>query len=242
MRFFSEQILPLVRAQQLDDRFAVARIVRESSPLLSGDKLRYAEDQTMQLRHAREAISSLLSLWHTDASPTFGEILGNIAASGLFAVPEALRPTVDRDVSLSAVEEDGELDEVNRQTEKAKAIEEFLAAPFSQIEPYVTYVSGKAHFDTHQGVKGLEFPRVMVIMDDTEARGFLFSYDKLFGGKEAGDTSVESTRRLFYVTCSRAENSLALVAYSIQPDRVRQFVLKEGWFESEEVIVGIPGH
>lgn len=242
VRFFSEQILPLVRAQQLDDRFAVARIVRESSPLLSGDKLRYAEDQTMQLRHAREAISSLLSLWHTDASPTFGEILGNIAASGLFAVPEALRPTVDRDVSLSAVEEDGELDEVNRQTEKAKAIEEFLAAPFSQIEPYVTYVSGKAHFDTHQGVKGLEFPRVMVIMDDTEARGFLFSYDKLFGGKEAGDTSVESTRRLFYVTCSRAENSLALVAYSIQPDRVRQFVLKEGWFESEEVIVGIPGH
>lgn len=242
VRFFSEQILPLVSAQRLDDRFAVARIVRESSPLLSGDKLRYAEDQTTQLRHAREAISSLLSLWHADASPTFGEILGNIAASGLFAVPEALRPTVDRDVSLSAVDEDGELDEVNRQTEKAKAIEEFLMAPFSQIEPYVTYVSGKAHFDTHQGVKGLEFPRVMVIMDDTEARGFLFSYDKLFGGKEAGDTSVESTRRLFYVTCSRAENSLALVAYSTQPDRVRQFVLKEEWFASEEVIVGVPSH
>ena len=37
-----------------------------------------------------------------------------------------------------------------------------------------TYFSGKARFDTHQGVKGREFDRVMVIMDDSEAKGFTF--------------------------------------------------------------------
>jgi len=190
------------------------------------------------LHKAQEAIDSLISLWHAGTEPTFGEVLRNVAASGLLAVPEILQPNVDRDVSLDTMEEEEE--EVNRQTEKALAIDKFLTAPFSQIEPYAAYVSGKAHYDTHQGVKGLEFPRVMVIMDDAEARGFLFSYEKLFGGKEAGDTSVESTRRLFYVTCSRAESSLALVAYSTQPDRVRQFVLKEKWFEPEEVLVGLP--
>jgi len=240
VRFFSEQIQPLVGAQRRSDRFAVARIVRTSSPLLSSDKLRVAEDQPIQLRQAREAIDSLMSLWHAGIEPTFGEILRNVAASGLFAVPDALRPNVDRDVSLDAVKEEDEVEDVDRQTEKATAIDKFLTAPFSQIEPYVAYVSGKAHFDTHQGVKGLEFPRVMVIIDDAEARGFLFSYEKLFGGKDAGDTSVESTRRLFYVTCSRAENGLALVAYSTQPDRIRQFVLKEKWFEQEEVVVGVP--
>lgn len=239
VRFFSEQIQPLVNAQRCGDRFTVARIVRTSSPLLSGDKLRATEDQPAQLRQAREAIDSLMSLWHAGTEPTFGEVLRNVATSGLFAVPDALRPNVDRDVLLDAVEED-EVEEVDRQTEKAAAIDKFLTAPFSQIESYVAYVSGEAHFDTHQGVKGLEFPRVMVIMDDAEARGFLFSYEKLFGGKEAGDTSVESTRRLFYVTCSRAESSLALVAYSTQPDRIRQFVLKEKWFEQEEVVVGAP--
>lgn len=180
------------------------------------------------------------TLWHAGTEPTFGAVLRNVAASGLFTVPESLRPHVDRDASLEAVEEEDEVEAVDRQTEKATAIDKFLVAPFSQIEPYAAYVSGKAHFDTHQGVKGLEFPRVMVIMDDAEARGFLFSYGKLFGGKEAGDTSVESTRRLFYVTCSRAERSLALVAYSTQPDQVRQFVLKEKWFEQEEVVVGVP--
>ncbi|MDY7578751.1 hypothetical protein RGU70_10495 [Herbaspirillum sp. RTI4] len=178
-------------------------------------------------------------LWQAGAEPTFGDVLRNVASSGLFAVPDALRPNVDRDLSLDAVEEDGD-DEADRQTQKATAIDEFLAAPFLQIAPYAAYVSGKAHFDTHQGVKGLEFSRVMVIMDDVEARGFLFSYAKLFGGKEAGDASVESTRRLFYVTCSRAERSLALVAYSTQPDLVRQFVLREKWFESEEVVAGVP--
>jgi len=108
-------------------------------------------------------------------------------------------------------------------------------APFLQIAPYATYVAGKAHFDMHQGAKELEFPRGMVIVDDIEAGG-LFNYARLFGGKDAGDTSVESTRRLFYVTCSRAERSLTLVAYSTQPDQVRQFE----WFESEEVVVGVP--
>ncbi|MGG4198501.1 hypothetical protein [Peribacillus frigoritolerans] len=99
---------------------------------------------------------------------------------------------------------------------------------------------------THQGVKGLEFPRVMVIIDDDEARGFLFSYEKLFGVKEktksdlkneneGKDTSIDRTRRLFYVTCSRAEESLAIIAYSTEPELVRKQVIEEGWFEESEV-------
>lgn len=166
-----------------------------------------------------------MSLWSAGAEPTFGDTLRNVSASGLFSVPESLLPNVERDVSLDGVDE--ETEGADRQTEKAVAIHKFLAAPFSQIGPYATYVSGKAQFDTHQGVKGTEFPRVMVIMDDSEAQGFQFSYEKLFDGKNAGDTSVNSTRRLFYVTCSRAESGFALVAYSAQPDRVRQFFLKK---------------
>ena len=52
----------------------------------------------------------------------------------------------------------------------------FLDCAFSEIAPYVAH---EAPFDTHQGVKGLEFQRVMVLMDDEEARGFRFGYDKL---------------------------------------------------------------
>ena len=127
----------------------------------------------------------------------------------------------------------------------------FLLTPFDQIEQYANYVADKAGFSTHQGVKGLEFPRVMVIIDDTEARGFSFNYEKLFGVKEktktdleneqeGKDTGIDRTRRLFYVTCSRAKDSLAIVAYSENPQKVRDYVLRQGWFEKDEIEPGAP--
>lgn len=79
----------------------------------------------------------------------------------------------------------------------------------------------------------------MVIMDDHEARGFLFKYDKLFGGGSE-DNQTAMTRRLFYVTCSRAERSLALVAYAENPKQVRSQLIANGWFKSEEIFLGLP--
>ena len=86
----------------------------------------------------------------------------------------------------------------------------------------------------------------MVVMDDTDARGFMFSYEKLFGAKarttadlknerEGRETGIDRTRRLFYVTCSRARKSLALIAYTDNPDAVRRHVLANQWFEPTEV-------
>jgi DNA helicase-2/ATP-dependent DNA helicase PcrA len=123
----------------------------------------------------------------------------------------------------------------------------FLDCSFSVIQPYAAYVAREASFDTHHGVKGLEFDRVMVLMDDGDARGFLFGYDKLLGAKapsasdlkneqEGRETSLDRTRRLFYVTCSRAKSSLALVAYSPDPAAVKAHVVANGWFNDDEVI------
>ena len=122
-----------------------------------------------------------------------------------------------------------------------------LSVPFSQLESYVQYISDKSPFGTHQGIKGLQFPRVMVVLDDNEARGFMFSYDKLFGAKaptstdqrnvkEGKETSIDRTRRLFYVTCSRAQGSLAIVAYTKESEMIKSYVISQGWFEEDEVI------
>lgn len=69
-----------------------------------------------------------------------------------------------------------------------------LSVPFDEMERYATYVSDSSRFATHQGVKGLEFPRVMVILDDTESRGFLFSYEKLFGAKKQTATDLKNEK------------------------------------------------
>ena len=121
-----------------------------------------------------------------------------------------------------------------------------LSAQFDEMERYAMYVSDESRFATHQGVKGLEYPRVMVILDDAETRGKVFSYEKLFGVKELSDTdlknakdgkdnSVDRTARLFYVACTRAMESLAVVAYSVDPVRVKTTALKNSWFLEEEI-------
>jgi DNA helicase-2/ATP-dependent DNA helicase PcrA len=254
LRFFSDVILPLRQASVRQDEFAMAAIVRERSPLLSqlafkGSK---GNDQTPQIRRAQAAVAALNDLWSAGGDPSLGAILACVRESGLFEIPEGfelLRP--ENQVSIDVRDDSAKTSAIGDEDRDSVLAgwEQALQAPFSQVERYAIYVRGEAPFGTHQGIKGLEFPRVLVVMDDEEARGFLFSYDKLFGAvpKSPGDlkneqlakeTSLDRTRRLLYVTCSRAEHSLALIAYSVSPSNVRSHALREGWFKDNEIVEG----
>ena len=166
------------------------------------------------------------------SNPLCIEVLKNINASGLYELTERTNDILDENY----VGDDP----------KVIALKKALSVPFDEMERYATYVSDSSRFATHQGVKGLEFPRVMVILDDTESRGFLFSYEKLFGAKkqtatdlknekEGKDTSNRRTARLFYVACTRAMESLAVVAYSDNPELVKNTALNNGWFSEDEI-------
>lgn len=236
VNFFSNLILPLWDART--DKFAIVRIVRDTSPLASAAALRETENEIEQLAKAQTAVEALVSLLDGDADVTFRQVAEHILATGLFSLPDALKIALAEASADAAPSDEGEEEQEEQRTDRDKGIEAFLGVPFQQIRAYAKYVGRKARFDTHQGVKGLEFPRVMVVMDDREARGFLFKYDKLFGGGATEDSTTASTRRLFYVTCSRAERSLALVAYAEDPNRVKNYLLGNGWFTQDEVHVG----
>lgn len=96
-------------------------------------------------------------------------------------------------------------------------------------------------------MKGNEFERVMVVMDDDEAGGSLFSYEQYFGAKElskknqqkrdAGEeTGLDRTRRLFYVTSTRAKNSLAHVIYTSDVTKVKQSLIGRKLAREGEII------
>lgn len=244
---FSKLVLPLVVAKQNGNEFAVAAIVREQSPLLS--KLALSAngvDQKAQVGLAKVGVEALMRNFDGGKQPSFLTILKSIADSQLFTIPNALVPFISRtDSVVEASQIDGEPEE-DLSSKRLLAIRSFLDTPFLQVQQYTEYVNDKSPFATHQGVKGLEFPRVAVILDDEGAGGFLFSFEKLFEVKEktptdlknelAGtDTGIDRTRRLLYVTCSRSQSSLALIAYSSNPSKVKETLLKNEWFENEEI-------
>ncbi len=170
-----------------------------------------------------------------------------VATSGLFATPDVFAPIVSRvDLAEDESEPEDSAEAFNNNPD-IDAWDNALSVPFSQLESYVQYISDKSTFGTHQGIKGLQFPRVMVVLDDNEARGFMFSYDKLFGAKaptstdikneeEGKETSIDKTRRLFYVTCSRAQSSLAIVVYTRERDKIIGHLQSLKWFDDSEII------
>tara|TARA_R110000751_G_scaffold282986_1_gene386295 strand:- start:747 stop:2603 length:1857 start_codon:yes stop_codon:yes gene_type:complete len=238
--FFSEKVLPLINSLDINNQFSASRILNKNSPLMFKEKFENSEDQKAELKKANTAVDDLYGLWESDSNPTLINILKEINRSGLFKVPDSLATIADRQ------EKDFELavDDVDLIID---AWDNALTSSFNEFKSYVQYISEKSRFGTHQGIKGLQFPRVMVILDDEEARGFLFSYEKLFGAKtptkadidnqaNGKDNSVDRTRRLFYVTCSRAEESLAIIAYTSEPNKVKENVLRQKWFAEGEIV------
>ncbi len=244
--FFIKVLLPLYEAFKSKNKFALARICKDHAAFLSKSQIESSDKPITQIKKAQDAVVKLCSLWDEDGDPTLLEIIRNIENSKLFILPETLsiiagRSTEEMDInttSETAVEDsNSEID----------AWDKALNAPFSQLISYNSYITEQANFATHQGVKGREFPRVMVILDDNEAKGFLFSYEKLFGVKPLSDTDKKNikdgkesgfdrTLKLFYVTCSRAKESLAIVAYTENPELLIANVVKNGWFTDDEIV------
>lgn len=252
IRIFSEVIFPIIEAHKKGDKFEIANIVKKRSRLF---QKRYIRDNKSEAKHilskAKANIEELCKAHNDNPDITFGELL-RIAHSGqLFGIPKGYKTILMRTPSEQALADsfDDEIDDDEEfSPDKIDCLERFLSTKFSQIEHYTSYINDDSPFFTHQGVKGLEFPRVMAIIDDSEMRGFLFSYEKLFGLKsktttdinnerEGKETGIDRTRRLFYVICSRAEESLAVVAYTDNPARLKAQLSGNGWFTNDEVVV-----
>lgn len=242
LQVFLQQVEPLVQAHQRGDQFTVARIVRENSPLMTHKVLEAASPTPGALRTVLEecqaAVDQLTNLWSGVEAPTIGRVASVLDGLGLFTLATSIKTALMTDKLEDEESPAGEID----------AWQRCLAASFDEVSRYGRYFSGMTPFATHQGVKGLEFPRVMVVLSDEEAGGFMFSYEKLLGAKEltasdvknvaAGkDSSVDRTRRLMYVTCSRASETLAVVAYTSKPDAVRAFAIENNWFSEDEIVL-----
>ncbi|WP_353158788.1 UvrD-helicase domain-containing protein [Myroides odoratus] len=246
VNLFTKIVLPLYKAHIKNNKFETANIIKQHSHLIDKQTLQNDGNKLELLHTANNKVNELLSLWNEDGHPTLIEILKKIQETNLFKIPPVLKVVLKRiDIDSDVEIED---DVTTEDDEVLIAWEEALKANFAEIVKYNEYINEESKFGTHQGVKGLEFERVMVIIDDEESKGFMFSYDKLFGLKpltntdkknidEGKETGIDRTMRLFYVACSRAKESLAIVAYADLPEELKKNVISNGWFNNDEIEV-----
>lgn len=239
LRFLCSSLLPLVDAIRVRDEFAIANIIKKYSGVISSTNADFCLDPISTLKNTDQSVEEIRAIV-SELDPPLAQVLLLIKAYKLLYIPDELNALL---VESSSLKND---DEEENLSKRSIVWNQALLAPISHLANYALYINEELGYGTHQGVKGLEFDRVMAIMDDNSANGFLFRYEKLFGAQELSQTDIRNqsegkdsvlsrTRRLFYVICSRAEKSLAVVAYTKDPKAVKRKSLESGWFTQDEI-------
>lgn len=232
MSFFANMVFPLMTMLKENDGIGVLNLLKKKSPLLEAVPDRDYPEMLGKIRNVLDELRSS-NLEEMKVS----EIIEFVQRNMLFAIPGHLT------LALNSKEE-----EVDKDDEESLAWVRALQLPLRQFKAYDDYVHERTPYATHQGVKGLEFPRVLVLIDEEAAKGNMFSYEKLFNvvplsqtdikNKEMGkENSIDRTSRLFYVTCTRAKESLAILMYTSNTERAKQTAIHNGWFGKNEIDV-----
>ena len=232
MSFFANMVFPLMTMLKENDGIGVLNLLKKKSPLLEAVPDRDYPEMLGKIRNVLDELRSS-NLEEMKVS----EIIEFVQRNMLFDIPDHLT------LALNSKEE-----EVDKDDKESLAWVRALQLPLRQFKAYDDYVHERTPYATHQGVKGLEFPRVLVLIDEEAAKGNMFSYEKLFNvtplsqtdikNKEMGkENSIDRTSRLFYVTCTRAKESLAILMYTSNTERAKQTAIHNGWFGKNEIDV-----
>lgn len=244
-------LIPIAIAHNDGRQLEAMRLLREFSPLLDRDSL-VGVDVAERLKTLGNIVASIAAGITGNSNVTIGGLLKQVHVAELLILDPRLVSYLDPNAAVpaqSAPEEEADVDDVQEDDESEKelaSMDAFLACPASQLLAYQTYISERSPFWTQQGIKGAEFDRVLVVLDDAESTHFQFSYEKYLGLKALSDndrnhidageeTTVDRTRRLFYVSCTRALKDLAVVLFTADPERAEAHVRRLELFEDEAI-------
>jgi DNA helicase-2/ATP-dependent DNA helicase PcrA len=222
-RFFKKLVVPLYKSWQANDDFNLHRLLKKHSCRF--DELnQYNSGAYKILNEIGQDFKELLDTFNDEM--TIGNLCESIIKSKLFEVPAKLKEDFEEETGWKSSFE------IN----------------FKELIEFYDYHDGYLKIITQQGSKGLEYDHVQVVIDDYNARGRSFSYEKLFGVKEKSatdinnesqgkDTTLHKTNRVFYVACSRAIKSLVLIIYTSDQQKVKKYFLDNRLVNEEEILI-----
>ncbi len=237
LRPFLSYVLPLLLARQEEREFEIMRLLLKHCPRLQADRIA-ACDAAAELHSLQNDITELIALLDPAKSNTIGDVLTFLCDRGLLTLEDRYRDLVETYAESDPVKDFAEENSTLR----------FMQCEAKELLGYRRYIEKLSPFATQQGIKGAEFVKVIVVVDDQEGKSPTFSYGKYFGvtafsktdndNIAAGkDSVIDRTRRLFYVCCSRALSDLAVVIFSEDTKQMREAILVRGFFDSNDVHV-----
>lgn len=236
LRPFLTYLLPLTIAVSENRNFDVMTLLRGECAVLSSVGLARANASEV-LRNLQTSVVQLAHLMQLGTAP-IRDVLKFALDAGILSLDDAWAKYFDADPAVLAADDDPEVPHLTA----------FLNCPVSELTGYRHYLEDVSPFATQQGVKGAEFERVLVLIDDQEGQAQRdFSYEKYFkmvapsekdeeNIANGVDSVIDRTRRLFYVCCSRATRDLAVVMFVQDIDSARTKIEDAGLFEPADIV------
>ncbi|NLR56933.1 UvrD-helicase domain-containing protein [Chitinophaga polysaccharea] len=239
LAFFLKFVLPLATTKLKGDNTMVMRMLRAHSPRLNKEQLKGTEVR-QALEQLKVGLDMLVKQLGDGSQSTVLDVLNTLKNTDMVKLDERLIRYMEGNA-----EETDELED-DEEGKEALSMQNFFAVPAVEFWGYLKYYNNQSPFATQQGVKGAQFDRVITILDDDEGKHAQFSYDKYFGLKELStddsknvkegkDYVIPRTRRLFYVSCSRAKKHLVVIYYTADVEKAIMNIKRMKIFPEEQI-------
>jgi len=213
---FISTIYPLITAHNQGDEREIINLLRRDSPAFAIDGLNAEKSLKLMIETSKALVGQLQTLWGTE---TIGAILRFCIEKQIIQPSERLSEHLDRAPRVEPFDED--IHSLDKGDWLADSL--FRMTP-EMVARYADYLNNNTAYSTQHGVKGEEYPKVLVVYDDVEAAWNQYSFSKTLTPLTAGEPSDRQravTQKLAYVSFSRAKEDLRVVLFTADPEGAR---------------------
>lgn len=232
LRPFLKVICPLMKAFKSGESRRSIDILRANSPAYDPQGQNANRKLKEMIDQSKAQLEELAGFW---GAATTRDVLTYCHKNGLIHGSDRLIEQLAKPPRAE------EYDEESHGEEKGDWLaDSFFVMPTSELFAYQDFIEENTPYSTQHGVKGEEYPNVLVVFDDVEANWNQYSFSKLLTPGTAGEPTEgqqERGRKLAYVCFSRAEQHLKILFFTPAPEATRAELIENGLFSDNQIII-----
>lgn len=229
---FLKTLCPLMAAYRDGESRRIVDILRADSPAFSIIGPNAKRSLKEMIEKSKRLLTQLFEVWE---GGTNRDVLTFCQREDLVELPARLREHLGRD----SRQED--YDEALHSLEKADwLVDSFFSMSTAELPLLAKFIEKNTAYSTQHGVKGEEYPDVLVVFDDVEAAWNQYSFTKLLTPLTAGqptDGQRDRGRKLAYVCFSRARVNLRILLFTPNPAAACAEIIGAGLLEEAQITI-----
>ena len=229
---FVRVICPLIEASEKDASRDIIDILRANAPSYNPRGPNAKKKLKEMVDKSKFHVDKLVEVW---GEGTIKDVLNFCGENGLIQPSDRLAEQLARPPLA-----ENYCEEVHAGDKGEWLADSFFAMTTQELFAYRAFILENTPYSTQHGVKGEQYPKVLVVFDDVEANWNQYSFSKLLVPGVSGDPTTgqyERGRKLAYVCFSRAEQDLKILFFTPDPESTRDELIARKWFKDDKIII-----